>query len=270
MVGPGSSNRLLAQLAHLGLWLFSLTFLLPLGWLLLRALSPEGQPFSLGGLTLDNFVRLIQGPFGLGLRNSLWVGAWVVALGLPLAALLGYALARYQLGGHTLRFGVLATQMLPPIVLALPLFAIFRALGWSGSLWGLVIAYLAFALPFMTWLLMGFFRTFPRELEEAARVDGAGSLYIFARIVLPLSIPGLFAAGVMGFLLSWNEFLFALLLSGRESQTVPVVLSTFITQRGVLFAQVAAGVVLAVLPVALLARVIDRYLVEGLTMGAVK
>lgn len=270
MVGPGSSNRLLTLMGRVGLWLFSLIFLLPLIWVLLRALSLEGQPFSLANMTLDNFARLIQGPFGLGLRNSLWVGAGVVSLGLPLAALLGYALARYNLGGHALRFGVLATQMLPPIVLALPLFALFRVLGLTGSLAGLIIAYLAFALPFMTWLLMGFFRTFPRELEEAAWVDGAGSLYIFIRIVLPLSAPGLFAAGVMGFLLSWNEFLLALLLSGRESQTVPVVLSTFITQRGVLFAQVAAGVVLAVLPVALLARIIDRYLVEGLTLGAVK
>ncbi|GIW35216.1 MAG: ABC transporter permease [Meiothermus sp.] len=269
-MGPGSSNRWLALVGHVGLWFFSLIFLLPLGWVLLRALSSEGQPFSLASMTFDNFARLIQGPFGLGLRNSLWVGAGVVALGLPLAAPLGYALARYNLGGHALRFGVLATQMLPPIVLALPLFALFRAVGLSGSLGGLIIAYLAFALPFMTWLLMGFFRTFPRELEEAARVDGAGFLYIFTRIVLPLSAPGLFAAGVMGFLLSWNEFLLALLLSGRESQTVPVALSTFITQRGVLFAQVAAGVVLAVLPVALLARIIDRYLVEGLTLGAVK
>ncbi|WP_206202054.1 carbohydrate ABC transporter permease [Thermus caldilimi] len=145
-----------------------------------------------------------------------------------------------------------------------------RLFGLSGTLWALVLSYLAFALPFMAWLLLGFFQNLPRELEEAAYVDGATPFQVFFRVVLPLATPGLFAAGILGFLLSWNEFLFALLLSGRDTQTVPVALSTFVTQRGVLFAQVAAGVVLSVLPVALLARMVDRYLVEGLTLGAVK
>lgn len=272
-MGPGSSKglRLLAQLL---LWAFSLAFLLPLLWTLRSALLPEGLAYALppafGPWTPENFAKVLEGPFGRAFRNSLLVASFVVLLGLPLAAGLGYALSRYRLGGHGLRFAVLATQMLPPIVLALPLFALFRELALAGTLAALVLAYLAFALPFMTWLLMGFFQGLPAELEEAALVDGATPLLAFFRVVLPLSAPGLFAAGVLGFLLSWNEFLFALLLSGRETQTVPVALSTFVTQRGVLFAQVAAGVVLSVLPVALLARTVDRYLVEGLTLGAVK
>jgi multiple sugar transport system permease protein len=261
-------------LASALLFAFSLAFLLPLLWTLRSALLPEGLAYALppvfGPLTLENFRQVLLGPLGRGFLNSLLVASWVVLLGLPLAAGLGYALARYRFGGHPLRFAVLATQMLPPIVLALPLFALLRALGLSGSLKAMVLAHLAFALPFMAWLLMGFFQGFPRELEEAALVDGATPFAAFFRVVLPLSAPGLFAAGVMGFLLSWNEFLFALLLSGRETQTIPVALSALVTQRGVLFAQVAAGVVLSVLPVALLARTVDRYLVEGLTLGAVK
>ncbi|MEN2983319.1 MAG: carbohydrate ABC transporter permease [Thermus sp.] len=270
---PGSS-RGLRHLAHALLWAYSLAFLLPLLWTLRSALLPEGLAYALppawGPWTLENFAQVLQGPLGRAFRNSFLVAGLVVLLGLPLAAGLGYALARHRLGGEPLRFAVLATQMLPPIVLALPLFALFRAVGLSGSLWALVLAYLAFALPFMAWLLLGFFQGLPRELEEAAYVDGASPYQAFFRVVLPLSAPGLFAAGVLGFLLSWNEFLFALLLSGRETQTVPVALSALVTQRGVLFAQVAAGVVLSVIPVALLARTVDRYLVEGLTLGAVK
>ncbi|WP_022799037.1 carbohydrate ABC transporter permease [Thermus islandicus] len=256
------------------LFAFSLAFLLPLLWTLRSALLPEGLAYALppvlGPLTLENFRQVLEGPLGRGFRNSLVVASLVVLLGLPLAAGLGYALARYRLGGHPLRFAVLATQMLPPIVLALPLFALLRTLGLSGSLMALVLSHLAFALPFMAWLLMGFFQSFPREVEEAAHVDGATPLTTFFHVVLPLSVPGLFASGVMGFLFSWNEFLFSLLLSGRETQTIPVALSALVTQRGVLFAQVAAGVVLSVVPVALLARTVDRYLVEGLTLGAVK
>ncbi|RTH02875.1 ABC transporter permease [Thermus scotoductus] len=270
---PGSS-RVIRWLAHGGLWLFSLVFLLPLLWTLRSALLPEGLAYALppafGPWTLENFRNVLEGPFGKAFRNSFLVAISVVLLGLPLAAGLGYALARYRVGGHGLRFAVLATQMLPPIVLALPLFALMRLFGLSGTLWALVLSYLAFALPFMAWLLLGFFQNLPRELEEAAYVDGATPFQVFFRVVLPLATPGLFAAGILGFLLSWNEFLFALLLSGRDTQTVPVALSTFVTQRGVLFAQVAAGVVLSVLPVALLARMVDRYLVEGLTLGAVK
>ncbi|WP_347241193.1 carbohydrate ABC transporter permease, partial [Thermus sp.] len=159
------------------LFAFSLAFLLPLLWTLRSALLPEGLAYALppvfGPLTLENFRQVLLGPLGRGFLNSLLVASWVVLLGLPLAAGLGYALARYRFGGHPLRFAVLATQMLPPIVLALPLFALLRALGLSGSLKAMVLAHLAFALPFMAWLLMGFFQGFPRELEEAALVDGA-------------------------------------------------------------------------------------------------
>lgn len=272
-MGLGSS-RLYRLLGHLLLWAFTLAFLLPLLWTLRSALLPEGLAYALPPVflpwTLENFAQVLSGPVGRALRNSLLVGGLVVLVGLPLAAGLGYAMARYRLGGHPLRFGVLATQMIPPIVLALPLFALFRQVGLAGHLSSLVLAHLAFALPFMAWLLMGFFRSLPTELEEAAQVDGAGPLQTFLRVVLPLSAPGLFAAGVLGFLISWNEFLLALLLSGRETQTVPVALSTLVTQRGVLFGQVAAAVVLSILPIALLARLVDRYLVEGLTLGAVK
>ena len=271
MLGSSKTSRVLAQCL---LWAFSLWFLLPLVWTLRSALLPENLVYTLppawGPWTGENFLKLFHGPFARAFLNSFMVSGSVVLIGLPIAAALGYALARFRIGGHSLRFLVLATQMLPPIVLVLPIFALFRIIGLAGKLVGLTVAYLAFNIPFMAWLLMGFFQSLPKELEEAALIDGATPFGVFFRIVLPLSTPGLFAAGVLGFILSWNEFLFALLLSGRESQTVPVVLATFITQRGILFSQVSAGVILSILPVALLARTVDRYLVEGLTLGGVK
>ncbi len=268
-------QRMLATWVTTGLLaLVTLYFLLPLLWTLRTALLPEGRAYALppewGPWTLENFAAMLTGPFGRAFKNSLIVAGATVLVGLPLSAMLGYAMARYKTGGAPLRFSVLATQMLPPIVLALPLFALFRATGLTNTYPGLVLAYLAFALPFMSWLLMGFFQGLPKDLEEAAFVDGASPMVVFTKVVLPLSAPGLFAAGVLGFILAWNEFLFALLLTGRDTQTIPVALAALMTQRGVLFAKVAAGVVLSVLPVLFLARVVDRYLVEGLTFGAIK
>lgn len=267
-------RRARVALTHAALILVSLFFLLPLLWILRTALLPDQLAYVLpprwGPWTLENFRSLLTGTFGRAMLNSLVVASATVLIGLPLGALLGYALSRYRTGGEALRFGVLATQMLPPIALALPLFSLFRTWGLVNTLPGIVIAYLAFGLPFMSWMLMGFFEGIPRELEESALVDGATPLGAFVRVVLPVSTPGLFAAGVLGFILAWNEFLFVLLLSGLETQTIPVVLAAQITQRGVLFSRVAAGVVLSILPVIVLARVVDRYLVAGLTFGAVK
>ncbi len=261
-------------LTHAALLVVASFFLLPLGWILRTALLPEELAYVLpprwGPWTLENFRVIVAGPFGRAMLNSLVVAAATVAVGLPVAALLGYALARYRTGGEALRFGVLATQMLPPIAIALPLFSLFRTWGLVNTLPGIVIAYLTIGLPFMSWMLMGFFDGIPRALEEAALVDGATPLSAFVRVVLPVAAPGLFAAGMLGFILAWNEFLFVLLLSGQETQTIPVVLASQITQRGVLFSRVAAGVVLSILPIVVLARVVDRYLVSGLTFGAVK
>lgn len=159
------------------LGLITLYFLLPLLWTLRTALLPEGRAYALppewGPWTLENFAAMLTGAFGHAFKNSLIVAGATVVVGLPLATMLGYAMARYRTGGAPLKFSVLATQMLPPIVLALPLFALFRTVGLTNTYPGLVLAYLAFALPFMSWLLMGFFQALPKELEEAAFVDGA-------------------------------------------------------------------------------------------------
>ena len=182
----------------------------------------------------------------------------------------GFAFARFRTGGQISRFIVLATQMLPPVAIVLPVFALFRLAGLTNSVTGLVIAYAAINLPFLTWILMGFFEGVPVELEWAAMTDGATAWGAFWRIVVPVSLPGLAAASVLGFILAWNEFLFALILTGPTTATIPVALSALQSQNGVQIAEVSAGVVLGVAPLLVASRFVQRYLVRGLTFGAIK
>ena len=161
---------------------------------------------------------------------------------MPLACTTGYAFARFQTSGRTGRFAVLATQMLPPVALALPTFMFYRTVGLTNSLPGLMLVYAALNLPFLTWILMGFFQSVPADLEGAAMTDGATAWGAFWRIVLPVAAPGIAAAAVLGFILSWNEFLFALILGGPRTATVPVALASLQTSNGVEIAKVSAGV----------------------------
>jgi multiple sugar transport system permease protein len=136
--------------------------------------------------------------------------------------------------------------------------------------WTLVLVYMSFNLPFVVWILIGFFQSIPVEIEEAARVDGAGQFQAFRQIVLPVSLPGLLAAGVFAFVLAWNEFLFALILTGRDSRTMPVALASLMSSQGNNVPAICAATVAMMLPIVVLTWVIQRFLVRGLTFGAVK
>jgi len=259
---------------HLGLVVVSAIILLPPLWVLRTSLVPESMSYStelMPSPSLDNYVALFtRNRFGQYYVNSLIVALGSVLLALPFAAMTGYAFARFRTGGRFGRFAVLATQMLPPVALVLPAFALLRTLGLTNSLTGLVLVYAALNLPFLIWILMGFFEGIPVDLEWAAMTDGATAWGAFWRVVLPVSLPGIAAAGVLGFILAWNEFLFALVLSGPATATVPVGLAALQTSNGVQIAKVSAGVVLAVLPLVVASRFIQRFIVQGLTFGGVK
>jgi multiple sugar transport system permease protein len=258
---------------HIGLAIASLSVLLPILWTLRVAVVPASDSYNpeiLPALSTENFAALFSGRFGQSYFNSLVVATGSVLLAMPFAVSMGYAFARFSTGGSLARFAVLATQMLPPVALALPAFALFRGFGLTNSLPGLVLVYTAVNLPFLTWILMSFFKGIPVDLEWAALTDGCTPWGAFVRIVLPVSLPGMAAAGVLGFILSWNEFLFALVLSGPKTATIPVALAALQTSNGVEIGTVAAGVVLAVLPLMIASRFIQRFIVEGLTFGAVK
>jgi multiple sugar transport system permease protein len=259
---------------HLGLLLVCAAILLPLLWVVRTSFLPEPLSYSpdlMPAFTFDNYVDLFTSTrYGRSYLNSLIVATGSVVIALPFAAMTGYAFARFKTSGKGGRFAVLATQMLPPVAIVLPAFALFRAVGLTNSLTGLIIVYAALNLPFLIWILMGFFEGIPVDLEWAAQTDGASAWGAFWRVVLPVSLPGIAAAGVLGFILTWNEFLFALVLSGPQTATVPVALAALQTSNGVQIAKVSAGVVLAVLPLVIASRFIQRFIVQGLTFGSVK
>ncbi|MCQ8871803.1 carbohydrate ABC transporter permease [Mesorhizobium sp. LMG17149] len=258
---------------HFGLIVVCAIVLLPPLWVLRTSFVPEQLSYSnelMPAFTTDNYSALLSSRFGQSYLNSLIVALGSVLLALPFAATTGYAFARFRTGGRWARFAVLATQMLPPVALVLPTFTLFRSLELSNSLTGLIIVYAALNLPFLTWILMGFFEGIPVDLEWAAMTDGATAWGAFWRIVLPVSMPGIAAAGVLGFILAWNEFLFALVLSGPKTATIPVALAALQTSNGVQIAKVSAGVVLAILPLVVASRFIQRFIVQGLTFGSVK
>jgi len=268
-------------LPHIVLIVFSAAIFLPLLWLLRVALTNKLAAYQIppewGHLNFDNFVEIFtEYPFLLYFRNSVVVAFGATIVALPLAAAMAYAFARFNTGRLPLRLFVLSSQMLPPVILVLPLFAAFTLVALSigvtliDSLPGLIISHVTISLPFLAWLLVAFFEGDVVTLEQAARIDGATRFQAFIKITLPVAAPGMLAAGLLAFILSWNEFLFALILSGGNTYTLPVGLSSFQTHRGVEIAALSAAAICAILPVFILLPFMRRYLIKGLSLGALK
>jgi trehalose/maltose transport system permease protein len=252
--------------------------LLPFYWTLISSLTPEaelldGPPLVPSILVLDHYRALFsQRDFWTPIRNSLVVAATTTALCVFLGSFCAYALARMRFRGKQLLLGgILAISMFPQISIVSPLYLVLRALRLIDTYPGLVLPYLTFAMPLTVWLLVGFFRQLPAELEEAGLVDGASRLRVFAEIVLPLSAPALATTAILTFIYCWNEFLFALSFTlGPERQTVPVAVALFRGQYEVPWGQILAAAVVATAPVAALVLVFQRRIVHGLAAGAVK
>ena len=205
---PG--RRLLSRLLpHAVLIVFSALIVLPLLWLLRVALTDKVTAYKIppewGEMNLVNFVEIFTGyPFFNYFLNSFTVAAGATLAALPLAAGMAYAFARYNTGGLSLRLFVLSSQMLPPVILVLPLFTLFLKASLLNTLPGLVAAHMTISLPFLAWLLIAFFEGDVALLEQAARVDGASRFQAFLRITLPVAAPGILAAGLLAFILSWR------------------------------------------------------------------
>ncbi len=262
-------------LAHGVSILFCAVILLPLLWLVRVAITDKLTAYRLppewGSPHLSNFAEIfVEYPFLNYFINSAVVAVGSTAIALPLAAAMAYAFARYNTGGLALRLFVLSSQMMPPVILVLPLFALFLGAHLLNTWAGLIAAHLTLGMPFLAWLLVAFFQGDVRLLEQAARVDGATRLQAFLRVTIPVTAPGLLAAGLLAFIISWNEFLFALILSGPQTNTLPVGLSAFQTQRGVELALLSAATLVAILPVFVLLPFMRRYLIKGLSLGALK
>jgi len=252
--------------------------LFPLYWAVLSSLTPENRLFAAPALVprelgLDHYRALFRDrDFWTPVRNSLVVAGTTTVLSVVLGTVCAYALARLRFRGKAAMLAfVLAVSMFPQISMVSPLYLLLREFRLLNTYPGLILPYLTFAMPLTIWLLVGFFRQLPVELEEAGLMDGAGRLRTMWAIVLPLSWPGIATTAILTFLYSWNEFLFALSFTlGPERYTVPVAITLFRGQYQVPWGQILAAAVVATAPVAAIVLAAQRRIVAGLTSGAVK
>ncbi|GHD90267.1 carbohydrate ABC transporter permease [Streptomyces naganishii] len=250
----------------------------PLYWMLNTAFKPakdaiDPDPSLLPtGVTLDNFRRALDisdfwGPVG----RSLVVSLSVVVIGMVVGMLAALAISRFAFRGRKVVIvGILAVQMVPLVAMIIPVFLLLNDLKQYDKLTGLIITYLTFILPFTVWTLRGFIVNIPRELEEAAMVDGCSRTGAFIRVVFPLLAPGMVATSVYGFIQAWNEYIYALMLLSQEHQTATVWLGNFTTKHGTEYAPMMAGATMMAVPIVVLFLIVQRKMAAGLTAGAVK
>ena len=273
MVG---SSRLTGSVLGLLGWAAALLMFFPVFWMVLTAFKQERDAFTsppkfVFEPTLDQFDAVLSGGLETALLNSLWatVGSTVLVVVLALPA--AYALSIRPVEKWTdVLFFFLSTRMLPVVGAIVPIYIIARDIGMLDNIWTLVTLYTAMNLPIAVWMLRSFMSEVPTEVLEAARVDGA-SLWAEARKVLfPMIAPGIAATGLICVIFAWNEFFLAVTLTAVRAQTVPVYLVGFITSEGAFWARLSAAATLAAVPVLLCGWVAQRYLVRGLTLGAIK
>ena len=272
-------ERLQSALAYALLGFLLLFVIFPFYWMTITSFKTEDQMRSLVSMfwpspaVLENYTQLLtKTDFGVWFRNSAVVSISSTLVAVAIGTIGAYALARLKFMGRAfMSSAVLITYLVPPSILFIPLYAQIRAFGLSDSLAGLIATYPSFAVPFVTWLLMGYFESIPVELEEAAMIDGATRFGAFRRVILPLAAPGVLAAGMYAFTQAWNEFLYALVfITNVKLRTLPVGLSTFITGDVYGWGFLMAGAVLTTLPVIGVYIYLQKYMVEGLTAGSVK
>ena len=254
----------------------ALFFLMPFVWILRCSMVSKAQAYMIppdwsAHLTLENYVNVMQNNhFGKYFLNSLVIGLASTLLSILLGAMASYWIVRISKNPNPIKITILCTQMIPPVVLVIPLAIIINRLKLGDTYFALIVAYLTFNLPYVIWQMISFFQSVPAGLDEAAAVDGCTRMQAYYRIVLPLARPGLIASGVYCFIISWNEFMFANNFAGLTTRTIPVAIAALETQDGLQVAEMCASCIIAILPVVLLSIFIKKYLVNGLTFGAVK
>ncbi len=271
-------RKIITTYIPLGLFVFVLLF--PFYWMVVTSVKPDkellsrdGNPFWVVEPTLAHFKKLLfDTAYPEWLWNTVLVSVVATAFSLFASVLAAYAIERLRFrGSRHVGLSIFLAYLVPPSILFIPLATIVFKLGLFDTRWALILTYPTFLIPFCTWLLMGYFRSIPFELEECALIDGATRLQILVKIILPLSVPGLISAGIFAFTLSWNEFIYALtFVSSSEVKTVPVGVVTELVEGDVYhWGALMAGALLGSLPVAIIYSFFVEYYVSGLT-GAVK
>jgi len=265
---------------YIPLLIFLFVLLFPFYWMVVTSIKPNGElllrtsnPFWVIGPTLAHFKHLLfETEFPTWIWNTLLISAVATLCSLAASVLAAYAIERLRFSGsRQIGLSIFLAYLVPPSILFIPLAYIVFKLGLYDTRWALILTYPTFLIPFCTWLLMGYFRTIPFELEECALIDGASRLQILTRIVLPLAVPGLISAGIFAFTLSWNEFIYALtFISSSENKTVAIGVTTELVNGDVYqWGALMAGALLGSLPVAIVYSFFVEYYVAGMT-GSVK
>jgi multiple sugar transport system permease protein len=281
------TNPIARALRAGALLLVGLFFLFPIFWVLLMSFQTNQDilripPSLFFSPTLENFLAIISGklvtsagtlevPFMGNLLNSVILSTASVAVSLLLGVPAAYAFARFRFRlGENIAFTLLSFRFAPPLLVVLPLALYFQDLGLNNSYLGLVWVYQLISLPLILWIVRGYFEDMSPDIEHAFRIDGHSWFATFMKVSIPLARPGIAAAALLAFIFCWNNFIFALILASADKQPVTVGALAFVTASGIQYGQIAASIVLSIIPTLALALYAQRYLVEGLSLGAVK
>ena len=251
----------------------------PVYWLISTSLKPGVESLTNpptyipSRLVFDNYLAVLKSENVKFLRNSLIVAVASTFLTTIMGAMAAYALSKTYISfwiRRALMLWILVTRIFPPITTAIPYYVIIKNLGLADTHAALIITYVSYGLPFVIWLMLGFFQDLPADIEKAAIVDGCSMWQRFRQVVLPLTLPGLAVTAIFAFIYSWNEFLYASILTSFTAKTLPVVISTFISDQYLRWGEMSAMGSMMIIPVMIFALATQKYLVRGLTFGAVK
>lgn len=256
--------------------LLSLVWLLPIFWTVLTSIKPDAVITLMPPVwdftpTLEHYANLTRsGSFGRFFLNSALIAGGSTAIAVVISAPAAYSIVRFGTGGSSIKMAILGSRMIPPVVIAFPLFVLFMNLHLASNLTGLVLVHAASLAPFCTWLMVGFIQGVPREMEESGLIDGCSNMGVLWRITLPMILPGLATTAVLSLVSSWNDLFYALILANGRTQTLPVAVTTFITGYSIKWGDLTAASTVILIPPVIFALLVQKHLVRGLTMGGVK
>ena len=273
--GSGKNSWPVGRIVFLGVYL--LFILVPLYWMFITSIKPSDDYLAVPPVwfpkapTLVHYTAALFAYRGLqGLINSLIISLSATLLSAVFGTSMAYSFARFNTGGRHLSFWVLSQRFLPPVAIVLPIFLIYRMIGLHDTYVGMIIAYTVFTLPVSVWMMFAFFRGIPKSMEEAALVDGCSRWMTFRKIALPLALPSIVAAAIFAFIACWTEFFFALILTSRYTFTLPTVFRAFLGFQGAQYGEASALAIVSLVPSIVLGTLVQKHLVRGLTLGAVR
>lgn len=269
-------NSILTIIKYILIISVVIIFIFPFYWIIATSLKTRldinnPTPTFLFKPTFKNYIDAFKkANFAKNIVDSILVSFGSVILSLLLGIPAAYGIARFKVGGKNFSFWILSTRMIPPVAVALPLYILFRNFKLLDTHMGLIFVYTLFNISYVVWMMSGFIKDIPVELDESAMIDGCNTWKTLLKIIIPIVRPGLVATSIFSLIISWNEFLMALILSAMRVRTLPVAIATFVTDREILWGQMTAAGVMAIIPVIIFSFLIQNHLVRGLTLGAMK